>query len=126
MGGKCPRHRSVFMLTSNAATGPLTEIAQRYRDSPDEMRSASTAALRAAGIGHASWRRPSGWRAQRRFVTGLRPGGRLSNAGFPATCKQQMSRRLSRGFRFSGVWLAEKLPPVYDVGRGSTLPPSWN
>jgi len=50
MGGKCPRHRSVFMLTSNAATEPLTEIAQRYRDSPDEMRSASIAALRAAGI----------------------------------------------------------------------------
>lgn len=39
---------------------------------------------------------------------------------------KRMSRRLSRGFRFSEVWLVEKLPPVYDVGRGSTLPPSWN
>ena len=38
------------MLTSNAATEPLTEIARRHRDNPDEMRSASVAALRAAGI----------------------------------------------------------------------------
>ena len=42
--------RAIFVLTSNAATDSLTEIARRYRDSPDEMRSASVAALRAAGI----------------------------------------------------------------------------
>lgn len=49
-GRQVSTNRSIFMLTSNATTEPLTEIAQRYRDSPDEMRSASVAALRAAGI----------------------------------------------------------------------------
>ena len=38
------------MLTTNAATEPLTEIAQRHWDNPDEMRAASIAALRAAGM----------------------------------------------------------------------------
>lgn len=49
-GRQIPTSRAIFILTSNAATEPLTEIARRYRDSPDEMRGASIAALRAAGI----------------------------------------------------------------------------
>ncbi len=49
-GRQVSTNRSIFMLTSNAATEPLTAIAQCYRDSPDEMRSASIAALPAAGI----------------------------------------------------------------------------
>jgi ATP-dependent Clp protease ATP-binding subunit ClpA len=49
-GRQIPTSRAIFVLTSNAATEPLTEIVRRYRDNPDEMRSASIAALRAAGI----------------------------------------------------------------------------
>ncbi len=48
-GRQVPTSRSIFMLTTNAATEPLTEIAHRHWD-PDEMRAASIAALRAAGM----------------------------------------------------------------------------
>ena len=49
-GRQIATNRAIFVLTSNAATEPLTEIARRHRDNPDEMRAASVAALRAAGI----------------------------------------------------------------------------
>ncbi len=48
-GRQVPTSRSIFVLTTNAATEPLTEIARRDWD-PDEMRAASIAALRAAGM----------------------------------------------------------------------------
>jgi len=42
--------RSIFMLTSNAATDALIDIASRLRQDPDEMRRASVDALRKAGF----------------------------------------------------------------------------
>jgi ATP-dependent Clp protease ATP-binding subunit ClpA len=42
--------RAIFMLTSNAATDELTELAARFKDSPDELRRTSIDALRSAGF----------------------------------------------------------------------------
>ncbi len=40
--------RAIFMLTTNASTDALTEIAHQYRGNPDEIRRASVEALRVA------------------------------------------------------------------------------
>jgi ATP-dependent Clp protease ATP-binding subunit ClpE len=40
--------RAIFMLTTNAATDALTEIAEQFHDNPDEMRRASVDTLREA------------------------------------------------------------------------------
>ena len=42
--------RSIFVLTTNAATDTLSELAQRYASEPDELRRASVQALREVGF----------------------------------------------------------------------------
>jgi ATP-dependent Clp protease ATP-binding subunit ClpA len=42
--------KSIFVLTTNAATEALSDLAKQYGDNPDEMRRASVAALRGAGF----------------------------------------------------------------------------
>ena len=49
-GAQVSTTRAIFMLTSNIATEALGEIAERYADDPDRMRSASVDALRLAGF----------------------------------------------------------------------------
>ena len=49
-GAQIATTRAIFMLTSNIATEALGEIAERYADDPDRMRSASVDALRLAGF----------------------------------------------------------------------------
>ena len=49
-GAQVSTTRAIFVLTSNIATEALGEIAERYADDPDRMRSASVEALRAAGF----------------------------------------------------------------------------
>jgi ATP-dependent Clp protease ATP-binding subunit ClpA len=49
-GAQVGTTRAIFMLTSNIATDALSEIAERYADDPERMRSASVDALRLAGF----------------------------------------------------------------------------
>ena len=49
-GAQISTTRAIFMLTSNIATEALGEIADRYADDPERMRSASVEALRLAGF----------------------------------------------------------------------------
>ena len=49
-GAQVSTTRAIFMLTSNIATEALSEIADRYADDPERMRSASVDALRLAGF----------------------------------------------------------------------------
>jgi len=49
-GAQVSTTRAIFVLTSNIATEALSEIAERYADDPDQMRSASVDALRLAGF----------------------------------------------------------------------------
>ena len=49
-GKQIPASRAIFMLTSNAATEALIEIADRYAADPDEQRRASVIQLRQAGF----------------------------------------------------------------------------
>ncbi len=49
-GAQISTTRAIFMLTSNIATEALGEIADRYAEDPERMRSASVDALRLAGF----------------------------------------------------------------------------
>jgi len=49
-GAQVSTTRAIFMLTSNIATEALGEIAERFADDPEGMRSASVDALRLAGF----------------------------------------------------------------------------
>ncbi len=49
-GRQIPTNRAIFVLTTNAATEALIDIARQYATQPDEMRRASAAALREANF----------------------------------------------------------------------------
>ena len=49
-GKQISTKRSIFMMTTNAATDELTDLARRFRDDPDELRRTSIDALKSAGF----------------------------------------------------------------------------